>query len=1091
MRKNYLKGWGALFFLAFILIFPGLSMAQTTITGRVIDTEGQPVAGATVSVPGTTAGAGSSANGTYSLTAPSGATELSVSAIGYTKQTVTINGRTTINFSIKSNVSNLNEVVVTGYAAQKKKDIVGAVAVVNVAALTRQPTGSIENQLQGEAAGVTVVTTGQPGEAPAVKIRGANTFGNNQPLYVVDGIPTSNISDLNPADIQSMQVLKDAGSASIYGARAANGVIVLTTKRGNGKVSVTYDGYYGTQVPKGGNVYHILTPTEMMAEQNLATLNTANRTPGTVPNYSSKLYGPNGNVLPDYINPAGAHFGDAAVNPALYNVNPNYPLGTDPGQFYQITQANKSGTDWFHAIFKQAPIQNHSLSLSGSSDQATYFFSLNYYNQQGTLINTYDKRYAVRANTTFNVGKHIRVGENLSFSVTENPQISENNEGSAIGFSFREQPIIPVYDIKGNFAGSSAKGLGNSRNPVAYQYRTRNNDGFTNRVLGNVFAEADIAKYFTLRTVFGGEYYSNENHNFTYPEYENSENNPLNAYSENSFNGGNYTWTNTLTFHRNIAKNDIRILVGTEAYTNRFESVGGTNTGYFSFDPNYTTLSTGSGTPTVYSNTERDKLFSYIGRLDYSYADKYLLNATIRRDGSSRFLNKQYGWFPAVSLGWRLSQEEFLKSVSFISDLKIRGSYGIMGNQINVSPSNGYTTFAGNKTSSYYDVTGSSSSLVSGFAQQQIGNPNAQWELDKNLNVGFDGSFFNSHLEISADYYNKNISKLLFNPALPGIVGSATPPFSNVASMKNTGLDLMIATHENLTHDLRFDAALSLTTYKNEILQVTTGQTYFDQDAARFNGNYIVRNQVGGPVGGFFGYKIIGFWNSQAQIDAANASAVAKTGIAGAVYQTDAAVGRFKYADVKNIGQITAADRTFLGNPNPKFTAGLNLGFEYKHFDLNMFLYASIGNKIWDDQKWWTDFYANFQGAKSKTALYDSWTPTHMNAKAPIQEAAGSFSTNTVPNSYYVEDGSFLRMRNLQIGYTFEPSMLKRIGVNKLRVYLSGANLFTITKYSGVDPEITSATTTVGQPGSSTDFGIDRGNYAPARTYLLGVQLKF
>ncbi|SEO91483.1 TonB-dependent receptor [Mucilaginibacter sp. OK283] len=1060
--------------------------AQTKYKGKVIASDDKlPIIGASVRVKGAATGAITDVNGDFTLSLSPGNT-LVISYIGYVTKEITVGTDVNLNITLIAGNNTLNEVVVTGYGSQRKKDLVGAVAVVDVAAANRQPTSSVENQLQGQAAGVTVIASGQPGENPSVKIRGANTFGNNQPLYVVDGVPTTNVSDINPNDVASMQVLKDASSASIYGARAANGVIVITTKKGNGKVSVSYDAYYGTQVPKGGNVFNLLNPQEMTSLRTLAIQNTA-ALKGIPVDLSSNLYGPNGNVLPDYISagstgPYGVHDGDPAVDPSKYNVNPFYTSG-DPSGFYRITKANKAGTDWYHEIFKSAPIQSHNLALSGSSDLATYLFSMNYYNQKGTLIDTYDKRYTVRANTSFNVSKHIRVGENLSYSVTENPLINENDEGSGIGMAFREQPIIPVYDIAGNYAGSNTANLGNARNPVAIQQRTGNNYGAYNRLFGNAFAEVDFLKYFTLRTQFGGEYYSDYNHSFTYPEYENSENNTTNSYSENSFNGYNYTWTNTLTYHQTIRKHDIKLLVGTENYKNRYETLGATNTGYFTFDKNYTTITTGTGTPTAYSTIQRDKLQSLIARLDYTFNDEFLLNATLRRDGSSRFLTYQYGWFPAVSAGWRISQESFLKKAAWISDLKIRGGYGVMGNQINVDPSNAFTTFGAIKTNSYYDIAGTSTSTVAGFTQTRIGNPDAKWELDKNLNIGFDGSFFNQKWDISADYYKKIITGLLFNPNLPGTAGSATAPYSNVGAMNNTGLDIAIGTHQTLGHDLKMNASLTFTTYHNVIKAVTVGQPYFDQNSGRFNGSSIIRNQVGGPVGGFFGYKTDGFWNSQAEIDAANTKA-------GGTYQTDAAVGRFKYADVNGDGKVDASDRTLLGNPNPKFTGGLNLDFTYKNFDLNMFWYGSYGNKIWNDVRWWTDFYANFAGAKSKTALYDSWTPTHMNAKAPIQEIDGSFSTNTVPNSYYVENGSYLRLKNLQIGYKFAPNLIKSIGLSSARIYLSGANLITITKYSGVDPEIVGGGTT-SNTNSSTNFGVDRGNYSPSRTYLLGVQVKF
>lgn len=1065
---------------------PGYSQVRQ-ITGVVVGSDDkQPIIGASVKIQGTSVGTVTKTDGTFSIQARSG-NILIISYVGYTTKEISVGSQTSYTISITPTANSLNEIVVTGYAAQRKKDLVGAVSVVDVSTLNKQPVGQVTSQLQGQASGVTVVGSGQPGEEPQVKIRGVNTFGNNQPLYVVDGIPTTTINDINPNDISSLQVLKDAGSASIYGARAANGVIIITTKRGTGKPSVSYDAYYGEQVPPGGNVYHLLNPQELANLNNLVISNTATLN-GTTPNYNNVLYGPTGNVLPDYINPPNAKAGDASVNPALYNVNPFYPIGTDVSQFYRITMANKSGTDWFHEIFKTKPIQSHNVALSGGSDLATYFFSLNYYNQQGTLIDTYNKRYTIRANTTYNISKRIRAGENLSYSVTENPQISENNEGSGIGMAFREQPIIPVYDIMGNYAGSYSTGgaqLGNAKNPVAIQNRTANNYGLTNRLFGNVFAEADILKNLSIRTTFGGEYFSRNYHTFTYPEYENLENTVLNSYTESPYTGFNYTWTNTLSYHFNRDKHDLKVLVGTEAYNNFYKIITETRTGYFSFDPNYTSLATGTGTVVVdpYNTyTQRDALFSYLGRLDYNYDGKYLLGATLRRDGSSRFLNNQYGWFPAVSLGWRISQESFLKNAKWITDLKIRGGYGVMGNQVNVTPSNAFTTYGSNPTTSYYNLNGTSGSTVAGFYQNYRGNPDAKWEKDANSNIGFDGTFFDGKLDITLDYYKKTISDLLYNPTAPGTAGVATAPYINIGKMTNHGFDGAISSHINITTDFKLDATATLTTYSNKILKISDTQTYFDLDQGRFNGSYIVRNQVGGPVGGFFGYKVVGFWNSQAEIDAANAQAQKATGNASAVYQTDAGVGRFRYADTNGSGQVTAADRTLLGNPNPKFTGGLNLAFTYKQFDFSMFIYGSYGNKIWNDVKWWTDFYSSFYGAKSYTALYDSWTPTHMNATAPIQETTGSFSTNSVPNSYFIENGSYLRARNTQLGYTFNPDLLKRVGVSHLRVYLSAANLFTITNYSGIDPQIT---------GSSVDFGVDRGQYPISKTYLLGVQLKF
>lgn len=1088
--------------MKFYLLCCSLALALTsgaqvrTITGRVTSADdGGPLPGVNIIVKGTSVGTTTDVDGSYTIAAVPGAT-LVVSFIGYATQEIVVATQSAIDIVLKAEVTSLSEVVVVGYTTQRKKDLTGAVSIVNTEQLQQLPAAQLTVQMQGRASGVTILGSGQPGEAPQIRIRGLNTFGNNAPLYVVDGVPTQNINDINPNDVSSMQVLKDAGSASIYGSRAANGVIIITTKRGKDKVKVQYDAYYGMQVPKSGNVWNLLKP------QDAAQLK-FNALKNTNPNEAidDPLYGSGTTpVLPDYITPQGASEGDASVDPSLYNVNPNYTSADEYNQFYRITRANKSGTDWFHEIFKSAPITSHNVSLSGGSNQGSYLFSLNYFNQKGTLINTYLKRYTIRSNSEYKVSNHIRIGENIAFSVTDNPRINALQEGSAVGMAFREQTIIPVHDIKGNYAGGYGAGLGNASNPVAVQERTGNNSGLNNRLFGNVFAEVDFLEDFTFRTSFGGELYSGAYRSFSYPTYENQENTTTNSYSENNFSGHNWTWTNTLNFQRTFnAIHDIKVLLGTESYQNNGGYSGGTTTGYFSFDPDFTNLSTGSGTQTNYSAKFSDALFSLIGRIDYTLHDKYLFGATLRRDGSSRFLNYRYGWFPAVSAGWRISEERFMDDIAWLDELKIRGGYGVMGNQLNVDAANAYTTYGGDRSSSYYAIDGSNSSNTQGFQRTRIGNPDAKWEKNINSNIGIDASLWNGKLDITIDYFRKEIKDLLYNPELAGTAGLGTVPYVNVARMRNQGIDLTATTEFNLTGDLKLTTTVTFTTYSNKIIAIADGVDYFDQEGRRFSGSYIVRNAVGHSIGQFYGYKIAGFWDSQEEIDEANTQAQQATGSSSTIYQSDVAVGRFRYADTNGDNQITEADRTFLGNPNPDFSYGINIGATYKAFDFGIFLYGTYGNDIWNNVKWWTDFYANFQGAKSETALYDSWTPEHQNAKAPIQETVGSFSTASVPNSYFVEKGSYLRAKNIQVGYTLPADLSGRLKMERLRIYVQVANAFTITKYSGLDPEIGITSNTNNTSGgslnqsfsSTTSFGIDEGVYPNQRQFLIGINASF
>ncbi len=1072
--------------LLLILLFLSYSAySQKTVTGTVIsDKDKVPLQGATVTVKGTRISSLTANDGAFTISVPAGKTTLQISSVGFDARDADISTANSVSVYLIAHNAALDEVVVTGYTAQRKKDLTGAVSIVNVADMNKQPTNQIASQLQGQASGVTVIGSGQPGEEPEIRIRGINTFQNNKPLFVIDGVPTLNTSDLNPNDVESIQVLKDAGAASIYGSRASNGVLIVTTKKGRGgKPTVAYDGYVGVQTVPRSNPWHTLSP------QDQAQLKfTAGANSGT-PNTGDALFGDGSTpVLPDYISPAGAHEGDASVDPSLYFVNPFYTDPNELNSFYQITRANKTGTDWFHEITRSAPITSQNINVSGGNENAKYLLSMNYFNQQGVVINTYLKRYALRANTVFNVTKNIHIGENISYTLSDNPTISPNDGGSAIGMSIREQPIIPVYDIRGNFAGNSSAGnLGDGYNPVAMQKRTSNNKYLDHRLFGNVYADIDFLKHFTFHTSFGGESYSGYGHSFNYPTYENVENSTTNSYSESSYGGYNWTWTNTVNYHTTFAQDhSITLLAGVESYDEESETLDGTDYDYFSFSPDYTTLGTSSGTQITNSTRGGYGLWSQFARLDYAFRDKYLLSATVRRDASSKFKYNTNGVFPAITAAWRISQEKFLSTVSWLTELKIRGGYGVMGSQINLTPANAYNTYIANKFNSFYDITGSNTTPAQGFTVGQIGNPNAKWESDANSNIGFDATLFKGAIDITADYYVKQIKDLLFAPTLPGTYGRGTPPYQNVASMQNRGVDFSISGRKSVTKDLQLNATVTFTSFNNKVKKITQTSTYFYSGSNRNFSTQFSRNEVGHPVASFYGYKLDGFFNSQGEITAADAAAKQASGDASAIFESDEAVGRFRYKDINGDGQITDADRTYIGNPTPKFNYGVNLGASFKSVDFSVFFYGVSGNKIWNQVMWWNDFYPSFGGAKSHTALYDSWTPTHMNAKAPIQETQGYFSTNNVPNSYYVENGSYFRAKNISIGFTLPDRIMKGAGIKSLRLYIQAANLFTVTKYNGLDPEIKSSSTT-----DVTQLGVDEGPYPSTRQFLFGVNLKF
>ncbi len=1052
------------------LLISGSLLAQKRVTGTVTNArDNQPVSFATVTVRGTNVATTTDVAGTFSISVPEDRNTLVVSSVGFADVEAPVGTSNTVAVVLREQVSTLDEIVVTGYTAQKKKSLTGSVAVVSVKDMKNVPAGSPEQMLQGRAAGVTVNTTGQPGSESNIRIRGVTSFGDVSPLVIIDGVQGS-LRDINANDIESFQVLKDAGAAAIYGVRGSNGVIVVTTKRGkSGKPTITYDAYYGTQRPLQGNVFNLLNTQEMadvtwLALKNSGQVDSATGNP-THPQYGS---GPTP-VIPDYIL-IGSRTGvtGAPTQEELDKYNVNY----GQGDIFQIVPANKTGTDWYHELFTPAPIQSHTVSAAGGSEKSTYLFSLGYFDQQGTFLNTYLKRYSARVNTTFNIKNTVRIGENAYLYYKDNPQTGVLGETN-IAALYREQPIIPVYDVNGGWGGTRAAGLGNSWNPYANAARTADNKGRAWNIIGNVFAEVDILKHFTARTTFGGTLENGYYYYYGYHIYENAENNTSNSFSENAYYNRSWTWSNTLAYNGVFGQHDVRVLGGIEAIENYGRGVGGQSLGLFSEDPGYRLLSTGSSGFTNYSYAYQNSLYSQFGKLDYAYANKYLISATIRRDGSSRFgPEKRWGVFPAFSAGWVVTQESFMQGVSWLNNFKVRGSWGKLGSQLNVDPTNAFNLYSSSPASgnfgTYYDIGGTNTSSAQGFTAVRIGNPNTGWEEDELINFGVDGVLLNNKVDFSVEWYRKSINGLLFTDQAGGTVGGAQRPVVNIGDIENKGWDFSAGYHGSIGKDFKFDLSGNLTTYKSKIIDIP-GE-YFDVTSGGSRIGDFTRNQVGHPIGAFFGYEVIGLFQSDEEV-------LKSPG------QAAAGAGRFKYRDLDGNDTIDANDRTFFGDPNPDFTYGINLNATYKGFDFSMFLYGSKGNDLINYVRYWTDFYPSFQGAKSKDLLYNSWSPDRPNAKTPIAENESNFSNNAVVNSYYLENGSFLKCKSLIIGYTLPSAPLKRIGVDKFRIYLQTSNLFTITKYSGQDPEVT---------GTNASFGIDYGTYPNnQKIYTAGVSLTF
>ena len=1062
-----------------LLLLGLVASAQTrSIKGQVVSaTDGKAVAGATISVNGQKVSAIASEDGTFTVNA-SGNVTLTVKSVGFANQTVSVAGtQSSIKVSLTEESSQLNEIVVTGYTAQKRKEITGSVSVVSVKDMKAVPSGTAEQMLQGQAAGVTIIGSGSPGEPSTVFIRGITSFGNATPLVIVDGVQSApgdlgSFRNLSANDIESVQVLKD-GQAAIYGARGAAGVIIVTTKRGKGKPTITYDSYTGIQVPRTGNVWNKLDPQGMADLAFLAAKNS-----GQVDaqgNVSSGQYGTGKiAILPDYIK-AGSYSGVgpnsgaaalAATNLALYNND------YSKGPIHLIVPANKKGTDWWDEIFDPAPMTSHSITASGGQDKSSYLFSLNYFDQKGTLLNTYLKRYSMRANTSWNIKDNIRIGENLQLFYKSNPRIGNNQEGNAVNNTAWEQPIIPVYDAGGGFGGTAGSNLGNSSNPVANQVRAKDNVNHNWQIQGNVFAEVDFAKNFTARTVFGGNLDNYYGFYHNYRSYENAENGSSNGYGEYGGYNNNWNFTNTLSY-ANVFKQDhsIKLMAGYEALKVQGRQVGGSRVNYFSDDLNYLSLNTGSPIgQNNYSNLYKTTTNSILAKVDYAFRDKYLVGLNGRRDGSSVFgPNTKFGNFWSASAAWVISNEDFFKNVKFINTLKLRGSYGLQGSIANVGPLNQYTLYGGSGGSSYYDLNGTSNTTVMGFYATNLGNLSTGWEKSKTLDFGFEATVLNNKLDISFDWYKKTIEGLLFQDQAPAVVGvGSSLPQVNIGDMQNTGIDLSLNYRGKVNNDLSYTVGANLGAYKNEIINIPGSAGFFETAYTHSSGPQI-RNAIGQPVSAFFGYKIAGIFQS-----AADVASYAK--------MVDAAPGRFKYEDINKDGKISDDDRTFFGNPNPDFTLGINLNVAYKRFDISTNLYGSFGNEILNETRYFQDFLPSFQNSKSIPLLTESWLPTRPSTVWPIVENNTYFSTNGVINNFYVEDGTYMRVKQLSLGYTIDPATLKRYGIDKARVFVQGANLFTITNYSGLDPEI---------GGGTANFGVDHGNYPPMKTFNVGISLTF
>lgn len=1043
------------------------------ISGKVTDQSGTALAGVTVAARGTTAATTTDAGGNYRITVPDQASTLVFTILGYETVERTLTNQRVVNVTMEATVSDLDEVVVVGYTTQKKASITGAVAVVAVDELKQVPANNFAQQLQGRVAGVTVGNDGTPGGNVMVRIRGVGSItGGNDPLYIIDGVPTQGgLNQINPNDIESMQILKDASSASIYGARASNGVVIITTKKGKeGRSRLTVESFYGVQRPSSG--------PEMLSPQQFADLtwenyrNIGNVDP-TTGNPADATFGSGPNpVIPDYLLlQGGAMEGDPRVALENYTNDPTAPgFGTTK---FMFAKTNKAGTDWWDVVTQLGHIQSHNLSVSGGSNKNTYAITGGYYDQEGIFKHTNFKRYSVRANTTFNIMDVLTIGENLQFAYTDNVSTIIRAENSP-ALAYQMAPFMPVYDVGGNFAGGRAW----ADHPYTRQYRNKDNHAYNARLFGNAFAEAKLGYGLTLKTSLGIDYANFNFSNFSpaAPESfllpQQAQLSVTNSYTTN------VVWTNTVGYQKTFGnRHRLDVLAGTEAVKSRFRNTITEKADFAFEDINYRYLNAGTTLLNATGGGSDSRLFSYFGKADYNLDEKYLVSATIRRDASSRFSTaNRWGTFPAFSVGWRLSEEPFLERVTFIDELKLRGGWGQTGNQ-EIDSYNQFTTYATNLHTSSYSIDGQNNALVPGFYIGAQGNPDARWEAQTMTNLGVDLSVFNGKFAVTVDAYNRKSSDLLLVIPSPATDGQNRRPAVNIGGIQNKGLDIALNyRNRSQNSNWRYDVGLNWSVYRNRVTELYGGSETFIPGFSTRQAPF-TRTAVGQPISAFYGYTIDGIFQTQEEADAH-----ATQGGDRALYNQP---GRFKFRDIDQNGVIDANDESFIGNPHPDFTYGLNLSVSYKSFDLSVFIQGVQGNDIYNYQKWWTDFQ-NLTGNRSVRML-DSWSPENPNATLPkTNSIATGFESQA--STYFIEDGSYLRGKNVMIGYTFPSRWTSRLNMQQLRVYVQATNFFTLTNYNGLDPEVNLSQYGA---GADRDIGVDRGIYPLAQSFNLGLTVGF
>ena len=994
-----------------------------TVSGTVVDNNGEPVIGASVIQKGTSNGAVTDLDGHFSVKVPKGTT-LTISYIGFSTQDV----KAAPNLQIKlvENSKELSEVVVTGYQIQRKADLTGAVSVVKTEGLTTSPDADPMKSLQGKIAGMTITDTGSPSGTATVRIRGIGSFNSSQdPLYIIDGVPMTagSLNTLNSNDIESMQVLKDAASASIYGSRAANGVIIITTKHGkkNDRINVDFTSNLTAQFYTSQSKMKLLDTKGYATAMAQAALNDGLDPEAYANNYGLTLNAPQGVGITVW-NPATSQYVNYTVN-GRYNgyINSKQTMGF-------------SDTDWIDAISRTGFSQNYNVAISKATDKASELFSLGYKNNSGILKYTNFESLSARMNTSFNINKVVTVGEN--FTLSYNKQVDSAPMENALKMA----PTVPVYEKDGTTFAGPVGGMSDRQNPLRELYQNKDNHLDYWRVFGNAFIDIKPFKGLVFRSNFGIDYTTSFINAMTHTYASDIVNNNIARTDLGQTNNTNYTWSNTLNYLFDIkAQHHFNVLLGSEINKQSSVDFHALSEGYALEDVDYMWPNAATGTMRNTGAKVGYRLASFFGKADYNYADLLLASFTLRHDGSSRFGSKhRWGNFPAASLGFRFSQ---LMKEKWLDDAKLRLSWGKTGNQgIDNNAHYGlYVTDYGldRVTSTAYDLyLAGSGTFPSGYRATQTANDDLKWESTTQYNIGLDYTLFQNSLYGTIDAYIKNINDMLINPAYLAAMGEGGARWSNGPSLRDWGMEFTLGYRKTLACGLGLNLNGNLDFYRNRVTSLPTSTTGSYAHTTKQN---LVEAKK--PYGSIVGYVADGIFQNQEEVD--------KSG------QPGARVGGLKYADLDDNGVINQEDETWILDPVPAFSYGLNIGLTYKNFDFTMFWQGVANVDVYNNQKFQTDFWSLTDAGSNKgSRLLGAWTTDNTSSSIPALTTNNTGDEGRV-SSYFVENGSYLKLRTLQIGYTFPKSLLSKLFVQSARVYFSGQNLLTIKSNSLTcsDPE--------------------------------------